>query len=372
MRRIPVVYALFLSIMLYGCIATKKVVEETGENPKMVANEYVVGEIESNTLGSWWNFFNDSVLNDLISSALSMNRFPARPSVLGQGKPSATYDSILQEYRDPKVTLISDIAIHYTTFRYAQTQRKYLDTYLETRKGIYANNIEDLKADHKQFGAASDEMDAFEKRRKDLVHQEKDTIAKLARLTQLLPEYIDERLSDDGGIPTPDITPILASDASILSSAPEIVIAQIFHAHKGALFPDAMVGNVYGVSDSAFLNNGSSWRVSVGKAGQAVILPNGAAFNDYRTHVLNYVIELERLIVTYAHLQEQHVLLDKKSINTQEKYELLKKYSGNEKKMSASLKAAQDSASKVSLAALKAQYEMNKTLIDIYRYLGVY
>lgn len=372
MRRLPVVYALFLSMMLYGCLATDHMDGDGRKALKMDANQYVVKVFESNTLESWWSFFNDPVLNDFISSALSMNRFSSRPSVLGQDKPSATFDDILTEYSDPKVTLISDIALHYTTFRYTQTQRKHLDTYLKMRKGIYANNIEDLKADHKQFGAASSEVDALEKRHKAFVNQEKDLIAKLARLTQLLPEYIDERLIGDGGVLTPDISPILASDASILSNAPEIVVAQIFYAHKGALFPDKMVGNFFGVSDGAFLNDRSPWRVSVGKAGQAVMLPNGADFSDYRTHVLNYVIELERLIVTYAHLQEQHVLLDKKATSAQEKYELLRTYSGHEGKISSSLKTAQDAASKASLAALKAQYEMSKTLIGIYRFLGVY
>ncbi len=370
MRRVSKLWVLFVTIALCGCLIDKPLIQNQTKNVQSIEEKgYIIKPSESLTLQSWWNFFNDDVLNDFISSALNLNQVTPAPTVLGQGQDSPTYETLLQESQDQKADLIHEITQHYLKFRYIQNQHALLNQYTIERKAFYAGDIETIKGNPQKFSTSSAEIETLEKQQKNFLLQQKNIVATLARYTKLLPEYVEERLKDVQDMPNPDITPILASDVAILESAKKIAVAQAFYNYKQSLFADQAIGHLYGISDEVFTNNRQSWRVQPGHAGRTINLPDSEEFQTFRKHILEYVLDIERRMTAYAHLREQQTLLQNSAKKARVRYNNIQQY---EVQSNTALKIAQDDANKTTLSALKAKYEMSKVLIDLYHAIGAY
>jgi len=367
MQRVSKLWVLFVTIILCGCVADGPLIQKQTKDAQLIEEKaYIENSSERLALQSWWNFFNDDVLNDFISSALNLNQVIPAQEVLGQEQG----ESPLKELQDRKADFINEIAQHYLKFRYIQNQYVLLKQYTIERKAFYERNSKTIKSASQKPSAASEEIERLEKQQKNYVLQQKNIADTLARYTKLLPEYVEERLKNVQDIPRPDITPILASDALILQNAKEITVAQSFYKYtQPIILSGYAIGPLFGISDEAFMNNTQVWHVQPGHAAQKIQVPDDKKHQELRKDVLEYIMDIEHRITTYAHLRTQQIVLQSSAEGAKKNYEDMLQ---GKDKTNAVLTAQQDEANKTALSALKARYEMSKVLIDLYHKLGVY
>ncbi len=363
-KRITLMAAL-LSIMT-GCvpIAERDFSLKGGEPEDVVPSQDVSVDYTINldsfrpspnahSLASWWTFFDDPVLSRLVDSSTRLNPV-SRGSMSGDVSGQMREEALRSYYRNPELRLVVEVVQSYLRYRYIQNQDMIVLDYLDKRdfsgEGAYVEK----------------ELSMLQKQHKRYTAQKKDTIAKIARITKLLPEYVTQILRDDAPLPTADITPILANQASLMMGADEVMVARAIFAqglpslsHQATkdIFGSEMFATFFGVSDDVFTGRDTLWQVSTGLAVERVNLDaldasyeDNIAYTDFRRRVLSYLLDIEHALVSYAYMHEQHVALKV----TQESAE-------NEKEFFEARKAT-----------LRAEYEKSKMLVDLYKALGVY
>lgn len=310
-------------------------------------------------LKAWWSFFNDPVLNSMISSALSMNAAQlAKKEKFPENE--ITQETLMRYYKNKHVELISNIAKDYIEYRYTQMQASLLNDYsarLEyDLEEIYEGGAGRIKT---ELGFLRGKKQEFAKKLQKLS-------LSLSKTTRLLPEYIDEVLKDNNGIPDYDITPIMASSALSITGAADIDVARnlLYQNTRGKIslretqniFPDIWISRFFGISDNIFVDQNSSWRIKIGHAQKQVMFSalkleasTKQQIQEFKSSVESFVSEIEAIMISTATLRDQQKVLQE-----------------------AAYKAAQEESYKAHMAVLRAQYEKAKIIIKLFERLDIY
>ena len=310
-------------------------------------------------LKAWWSFFNDPVLNSMVSSALSMNA-----SQMSQAEDfpadDMTKDALKVFYKDKRVNLVNAIASDYVEYRYIQTQAALLNEYIAFQE----NELLHVPMDDEE--EINNELEFLNKRKEEFTSRLRDVSVSLSKTTQLLPEYIDEVLKNNQGIPKYDITPLMASSAHIITNAADIDAVRSLLSYKSRgqaglqdtrnILLDIPINQLFGISENIFVNTDSSWRVKIGNARQQVSytpvrarLSNEDQVQMFVNSVNAYITEIESLLVSIATLRDQEEVLEKAVRN-----------------------ATQKELYKARLAVLRAEYEKTKTIVKLFERLDLY
>ncbi|PCJ98500.1 MAG: hypothetical protein COA45_07170 [Zetaproteobacteria bacterium] len=375
----------FVFLGLYCCVLAGCIATPSSQETKM---KPVIVEHRRGTLEAWWSLFNDPVLDRLISSALSLN-VPSKTASEIELSAGMPYSAFQDFHQDQSARLIIDVAQNYVRYRYAQNQQQTLAVYMSDRDEMMATlvkkkDLADTKNPHLMRIKSQD--NALAKKMLHLDRQVNKISRNITGLTKLLPEYVSQILKETLSIPRCDIAPVLASSTSMIATSPEVIAARSYFMHqaKGAIkfydldgiFPDMAVNGFYGISDDVYVRNDVRWSVAAGHAVKSLNLQSledvysgQDIYNDFRNHLFDAVMELERLIVSYALIQEQYIVLRNAAISNESDYTSLTRVG---KTNAASLFDAREDVYTAEMATLRAEYEKAKLLIQIYEKLGVY
>lgn len=367
--------------VLGNCVAANKV----GMSGKDNVFQSVVMERTASTLESWWSLFNDPVIDRLVSSAVNLN-MPAQKPSDNLLDTDVSYSALSRFYSDPKATLIVDVTQNYMRYRYVQNQQRILNAYLADRNEIITAFVKGRKsAADPHLMRIKSATDTLAKKSISLDRQKDEVLRDITNLTKLLPEYVSQILKPQVSIPRADIMPVLASPASMIAMSPDVVAARFYFMQKmngsvqfsdtDNVFPDMAMNGFYGVSDDVYVNNNAQWSVSVGHAVKAINLQNleelyagQDIYNDFRNHFFDAVMNLERLIMSYAYIQEQYIVLRNAAVSTERDYTVMASSDSDP----IVLLQARKEAYVAETAALHAEHEKVKLLIEVYEKLGVY
>lgn len=370
--------------VLAGCMPVSDILTVSDVQPVSAASLGDMQKIESvqlpmlrhdvGTLRSWWSLWGDDTLNQLISSAMQLNMVALKEDDTGG---------------DPKAALAAHVARNYITYRYVQNQNNMLSLYIQGRKDIYAvlNQYEEI--DDSRLKAIKSEIEALEARSRDFDADEKKMIGEMTRLTKLLPEYVEQVMGGVKPLVDVDITPLLASPATLMARANALIPARMALLQSGApqsvvlksekIFTSKVIGQFFGVSDEVYARSDSNWIVSVG-AGVSHLdfsvldQPSGNMYDveSFKNATSEFVMDIEHKLVMFSHMHKQYLALNMQASKYIKNFEALngawQKNAGSD----LTKIQAQDEANKAELAALKAQYEMARILIDLYAALDVY
>ncbi len=247
------------TVLISACVTTETSnAPVTEENPVVI--KQAIAPPKDHRLNAWWSFYNDTTLDYVISSALSLNP---------------------QQNNDKTLALISDLIYSYLEYRYTQNQSIWLDDYLNATSPSAKEKVA-------------------------LLEQQKKYTEKLNRLkkkitiqTKLLPEFVDEILRSVQPLPTADISPLLASSTALIDPTPGVFI----HTEMNRLF---------GLDNTVFTNSEGLWKIKPGTAAHNT--------NTANIQTLDKVKTLERNLIAYTHLREQTRIL-KKAIKNQNKFD---------------------------------------------------
>ncbi len=323
----------------------------------------IKGKIAQNYRGleAWWSFFNDPVLNSLISAGLNMNA--AELSNNGHfPEHKMTKKALTEYYKDKRVDLVSSIAIDYIEYRYIQIQNNLLNGYIS-----YQEKMLQASTGRKQEQITT-ELEYLSQKKHEFAKDLQKASVSLSKSTKLLPEYIDEILKDNQVIPDYDITPILASSAQIITNSARIDTARtrLFYITQGKiglqktknLLPDIRFDQLFGISENVFANPHVSWRVKIGYARKQLNFSalldsdpsNKQHIRDFKKDVSSYIMEIEGLLVSISALHDQQEVLEKAVTRAVQEDDLYKAH----------------------LAAIKAEYEKTKAVIKLFEKLDLY
>jgi hypothetical protein len=328
------------------------------EPPRFSADDGRIAQ-DYRGLEAWWSFFNDSVLNSLISSGLSLNaaQLGAKTAFPNDNMIKVTLESY---YEDKRVGLVNAIAKDYIEYRYIQIQNNLLDEYINR---LELDSGEAVGSEGKRIRT---ELEYLAKKKQEFAKELLNVSVSLSKSTKLLPEYIDEILKADQKIPDYDITPIMASSALILANAAKIDAARtmLYYKSQGQIalqetqdmLPDIRLNQLFGVSENIFVNTNSPWRVKIGNAQKQVDysslilhLVHRQLVEDFEDVVNSYVNEIESMLVNIATLHDQQEVLN-----------------------NAIAKASREDIYKARLASLRAEYEKTKAIVNLFERLDLY
>ncbi len=359
LRRSPVSAAYCLAILtLVACNP-----QTTAPPAKLQAVSPLKFTTPETTLNAWWSFFGDNVLDNLITSALNLN----------------TDFKTSSSYGDPKLELVHKIANEYLEYRYIQNQEALLKRYRQDIEYIIekADGDWSRKSEKQDFTSLEQERTILETTLRDYEKKQVTIRSNLTKYSSLLPEYVDQILKVKKPMPTADITPLLAADAQNILFAPEVKQAQAeFHRKTAgtaslqktnAIFPDMSINEFFGIGDSAFTNSQSLWNVNTSSAsrnlktnGLKAEYANMLAFEEFEKTVKSQLAKTEKELIAFNHLQGQKAVLQNAANEAHQVY-----------KNNLNANNIRD-IYKTKTAALRAEYEVGKSLLKIYRNVGVY
>ena len=348
---------------------------------------------EGKVLEAWWSFFNDPVLDKFVSSAISLNSNYATEKK-AHIEQLDMLEAMRRQYNSPRAGLVLEVVHSYIRYRYIQNQKGLLGQYLDERDEVYANFVrkaKDKDLDDPRAVKMKSDIEALFKQKTAFQRKEIELQRKLTKLTMLLPEYVSQILREPGQIPHSDITPVLASPASVVASSVNVLAVRALFAQQSGsgkaslsktalIFPNMTLNSFYGVSDDVFLNNETPWNVTLGQAVRNLDMKNyersfanKPIYVTFKNNLYKAIEDIERLIVSYAHIQEQYLVLRKVAENEESKPQYTKPR-GRTQDVSAYMKLIEehDNLYKTQLAVLRAEYEQVKILVDLYGALGAY
>lgn len=235
----------FITIFSASCV-----LQETLQSPDPVVITQTIAPPKDHTLNAWWSFYNDPVLDRILTSSLSLNPQPNN---------------------DKTMSLLSDLIYGYLEYRYIQNQNMWLDDYINA-----------TAPDAKEKAVLKDQKAKYSEKLNGL--KEKITIQ-----TRLLPEFVDEILRADSPLPTADISPVMASSTSLIDPEPNA-------------FMNASMNRLFGLNDAVFTNPDGLWKIKPGTA-----LNNTNTINP---QTREKVQQIERDLIAYTHLREQTRILE--------------------------------------------------------------
>jgi len=263
-------------------------------------------------------------------------------------------------YKDKRVDLVNAITKDYIDYRYIQIQNNLLEDYLYLQETALQDAV------GRQGKQSRTELEHLRKKKEEFTKKLRDVSVSLSKTTRLLPEYIDEVLKDNQNIPDYDITPIMTSSARIITNAAKIDVSRtmLFNKSRGQIniqetqdvLPDTRLNQLFGISENIFVNANSSWRVKIGHAREQINLGSLYTHSGYRMQIQEfgdsiyaYVSEIEGMLVSIATLRDQQEVLQR-----------------------AATRAAQKDVYKAKIAALRAEYEKTKAIVELFKDLDLY
>lgn len=372
-------------IFLVGCTPQEK----TNQSIQLDREEFPFGSMtlsrDQKTLKSWWVFFEDPTLERFINSALTLNA-PQNNGLADLGLTTRSYEDYRRHYFDNRADLVKKVALLYIEYRYLQNQMEMAQSYIEDHEVIESRaKGRDLLDDARAVDYQKSYLSLQQGLNQQKMQLERN-IRLLTQETKLLPEYIDQVLRDQALLPASDITPILASPTSVLANAPDIAAARAYFAtsvsqthifQKSAdIFPGGTLNKFMGISDNVFLDPQTNLVMTLRSAAQNLQLDfyreefgrssrHAEAYMTFENILIERISIYERLFVSYTNLQEQQTVLETAKKAAKEVW-----YNQRNKNVIDALEA-RNNLRKSQDAALKAEYEKLKTLLQLYLGLGV-
>lgn len=306
---------------------------------------------EHKSLDAWWSFFGDSVLNDFVSSGLSMNaaKFKKENPFPQEISPK----TLEAYYKEERVEFVSKIVKDYIEYRYIQKRSVLLNSQIK----IYAEALSNSKRREKEH--REKELRLLRDAQDEFLSQLSSLAVSLSKTTKLMPEYINEVFKRNQGVTSYDITPIMASSALIMAHTIPVSVARTMlssQTHGGIsvqktadIFPDMMFSQFFGVPQSLFANPEQLWRIKIGQAHRNINLGEVGNSPEFKDKIHAYITEIEGILTNISTLRAQQVVLD-----------------------NAVKKATQKEMYEASLSALKAEYQIAKTIMGFFKKLDIY
>lgn len=364
-----VVFAAFtlMSLVLSACNAQTPGTK-TATDKRDVQKGRDIAVPEDTSLNAWWSFFEDEVMSRLITSAISLNN-DHQPTTV----------QIPDAYLDPEIDLIHLIADEYLRYRYVQNQENLLRQYRQDITAIldYEGYEPGTGTNDSDLAKLDQERSVLEATLRDYKEQQEKSKKKITNHSRLLHEYVDQILKKDRPLPKADIAPFLAAEATNILFAADIIQARtefIRQAGGGAtplntahIFPDMSVNGLFGIDDTAFINTKDIWKIKSGSAFTKLNLSTLEAeysgqkpYENFKAGIKSALTVLERKIVSFNHIQAQKATLSEAATEAIAQYQ-----NGVNKNNIRDIY-------KTRIATLRAEFELNKSLLEIYRYVGVY
>ncbi len=365
LKRLVILTACFSALV--GCVETT----ETKENKLISAEFKPVDRLkEASTLEAWWSFFGDPILDKLVSSAISLDSRGGMNKTLSGA--TSSYEDLREFYRPVEIDLILAVTRNYVDYRYVQNQIDVLTNYMNDRERALSK-IKDSK--DKSAIQIKSAQSTLLKQKISLEMQAGKLLNKITILTNLLPEYVAQVLKSKADMPNSDIMPVLASSVSVIENSPDVLAAKSMYGDNNvvgayAVFPDTTVNRFFGIADDVFLPNNTIWSVSIGESVSRLdfsSVPEDDFGNIFKQNISNITLDLEHLVVSYAHIQEQYNVLKNSAEGAKQEYLAIK-----QKAYSASLVMAGENSYNARIAALRAEYEKIKIAVNLYEALGAY
>ncbi|MGN7437918.1 MAG: hypothetical protein ACTHOO_04665 [Alcanivorax sp.] len=320
------------------------------------------GSQSVNPFQSWWSFYDDDILDRLVTSALSLNPLVAagdKKSVTGGDAQSDA--AVISSYKDMRVGLVKAVVQNYIEYRYIQNQKHLLSEYMAEQTAALE------VADAQSAKILEIELDALLERKNDYEKRQSQILEQLAASTRLLPEFISELMRERQPVPTYDLSAAFLTDTRHVLVNTAHVQAALAQLRKNvgdgiarneavSVFPSVPLNVLFGISDQVYSKENFLWRVSIGHAVRALEFEQleGRVFykrdiQEYKDTVTAYILDVERILVAYATLEEQAVVLQ------------------------AAIEDADESnIYKAKLAGLRAAFEKSKTVTELFDTLNLY
>jgi NodT family efflux transporter outer membrane factor (OMF) lipoprotein len=275
-------YILLIAVFLQGCLESNTIVEEPEQPSKWTRNlNEDIAEIDVSDLKSWWEKFNDPVLNDLITLALNNSpdrkiaesrinkvrgiqrtqrsylfpqvdvlsktgredtgtkidnyydlRFDAsyELDVFGENKKrvkSADLDieAAEEDYKDISLTLIGDVARTYLRVREFQKQIVIAKNNLKLQEETLAlirNQFSVGEATQLDLDRAENLVNTTTASIPEFERRAINAQLQLTVLTGVLPEHLKDYITMQNNIPSGDIKAVLLSPTQVLMYRPDI------------------------------------------------------------------------------------------------------------------------------------------------------
>ncbi len=311
------------------------------------------------TLAAWWSYFNDPVLDRLVSATVKLQM---------QGA----------DFKGEKAVLVSDVVKIYLQYRSLQGQSSALSLYMDDISVITSRlDTQEKKNLITQLNQAETDISAARKTQDTILKEMGGIQQELAENSGLLPEYIAEILKESQPLPDGDIKPVLITPADDMAYIPEVT--KKLNAYSGAsksIFPSMIIGDFFGVSTDAYTDETSKWSVDSGTFERHlnwVGIENEGNITGLKNDISDFLFDFQGKLISYADLGVQYETLNmahENAINEKAAFP-----THNSRNDSASLGAALSMQKKVydtNIGALKAKYERIKILIDLYTLFNVY
>lgn len=236
------------------------------------------------------------------------------------------------DYHDVSLTLIADIMRAYIDYRAAQTQMRIAQRNLD----IQNETLQIAKA----LAEVGEGPQLDVERALTLVNASRASVPSFARasdaarlqlsiLTGVMPADLAPLLAHDKAIPGAEVKAVLRAPAEILALRPDVRAARydlleatdLADAAVRDLFPTISLNGFFGVTDGALVSSKTIWDVAANAA--VAVLDFGRlegqidsararewqAFEAYRQTVIEAVVEVEKALSDYAHLNKERIAL---------------------------------------------------------------
>lgn len=368
------------ALTLVGCNVSNRIINlnSTAEPEETLVYQTGKAESETKTLASWWTYFGDETLNKLMRSSMNLHAHEAAGTGVKIGSQN-TVEELTRLYTDKKSLLARDISSLYIQFRSLQGQNHAVSEFIDQRVML----VESLghKNDTVSTTFKTDLEGEILKARKlkiEIMKEAQAVSLSLAGKTGLLPEYINQVLKKQKPLPTGDITPVLATSAIAFSSAPQMRAYQTIYKNEGALrtiFPDLVIGDFFGVSGQAYVDQNSPWQVKTGTFSKKINLSSvsdNAEGNAFREGISSSLFLFQANIIRYSELGTQYKALNNAYAAAADEHKILNNKYVKDGTFMTAVMEAQKNLYDSRVASLKAQHERLKALVSIYSYFGVY
>lgn len=304
-------------------------------------------------------------------------------------------ESLEATYHDVSISLISEIIRSYIDMKAFEKQASIARKNLEIQQKTL-----NLIQQQKDLGEAP-QLDV--ERSENLVNTTRASIPEFQRLADnarlqlsalsgLLPSKINEFVTENPDIPAAEAQPVLMAPSEILGIRPDIRAASknlesytaAADSVTGTIFPSVTLSGFFGVTESAFASSTTIWGVVLG--GAVNLLDFGKiegqidtaraqekrAYEEYRKTVINAVVEVEKALTDYGHIEQQRLSLQKAFDNAEHALTLSESLYKEGETSFIDLLDAQRTLNEADSALITAESAHAKSIVRLYKALGVY
>lgn len=351
-------------LFLTGCNATDENVNtqqisvDSGASDDSGQNEY------SKNLKAWWTYFNDPILDRIVSASLQLN---AQNKIGNSGN----------IYVNPNAESVSDIVKTYMQYRSLQNHNRSLSGFVDSLSDV---DLRKNKKNEKIRKIVEDDLNGSQSAKNKITSEMEVIERDLANRTGLLPEYVVQILKDIKPLPAGDIKPVLLTPVKALAFVPDVKKhGDVKYADPVTLFPDMIIGDFFGVSQQAYASDNKPWSLNAGTFSNHMDRAKFNKSNENEMHIIKPLMSIgselsnfQIKLILYADLGIQHTTLQNAYQEKLKSPNLSIGRNRNNIDYISKYTKAQKELYDAEVATLKAQYERVKTLVDIYAYFNAY